>query len=148
MATATVAAAPLSAAKAGKGIRRDPAVVQWGLTLLALGALGVFIVLPLVAVFVQAFAKGWLAYLRAIEDPNTLSAAKLSLLAVGISVPLNVVFGVAAAWVITKFRFKGKSVLVSLIDIPFGVSPVISGLIFVLVFGSRGWVGPWLDEPI
>ena len=146
MATATVAAAPLSAAKAGKGIRRDPAVVQWGLTLLALGALGVFIVLPLVAVFVQAFAKGWLAYLRAIEDPNTLSAAKLSLLAVGISVPLNVVFGVAAAWVITKFRFKGKSVLVSLIDIPFGVSPVISGLIFVLVFGSRGWFGPWLDE--
>jgi sulfate transport system permease protein len=125
---------------------RDPAIVQWGLTLLALLALGVFIVLPLFAVFVQAFAKGGAAYWKAIADPNTLSAAKLSLLAAGISVPLNVTFGVAAAWVITKFHFRGKNILVSLIDIPFGVSPVISGLIFVLVFGSRGWFGPWLDQ--
>jgi sulfate transport system permease protein len=128
-----------------ESVRHDPKLVQWSLTFLALLGLGVFIVLPLFAVFVQAFAKGWSAYLHAIEEPNTLSAARLSLLAVGISVPLNLVFGVAAAWVITKFRFKGKNILVTLIDIPFGVSPVISGLIFVLVFGSRGWFGPWLD---
>jgi sulfate/thiosulfate transport system permease protein len=126
--------------------RRTPALVQWGLTFLALLSLGLFIVLPLVAVFVQAFAKGAGAYLKAIEDPNTLSAAKLSLLAVGISVPLNLIFGVAAAWVVTKFNFRGKNILVTLIDIPFGVSPVISGLIFVLVFGTRGWFGPWLSD--
>jgi len=135
---AVIAAAP--------AVRRDTVFVQWGLTMLALAGLGVFIVLPLLAVFVQAFAKGWSAYVHAITEPNTLSAARLSLLAVGISVPLNLVFGVTAAWVITKFRFKGKNVLVTLIDIPFGVSPVISGLIFVLVFGSRGWFGPWLEE--
>jgi sulfate/thiosulfate transport system permease protein len=146
MATALTVAEPVAAPATSPSVRRDPILVQWGLTFLALAALGIFIVLPLMAVFVQAFAKGWSAYLKAIADPNTLSAAKLSLLAVGISVPLNVVFGVAAAWVITKFHFKGKNFLISLIDIPFGVSPVISGLIFVLVFGSRGWFGPWLDE--
>jgi sulfate/thiosulfate transport system permease protein len=114
------------------------------LPLLVLLALGLFIVLPLVAVFVQAFEKGWRAYLAAVEDPNTLSAMKLSLLTVGIAVPLNVVFGVAAAWTITKFNFTGKNVLVTLIDIPFGVSPVISGMIFVLMFGAQGWFGSWL----
>jgi sulfate/thiosulfate transport system permease protein len=124
----------------------DPPVVRWGLTLLALLALGLFIVLPLVAVFVQAFEKGWRAYLAAVEDPNTLSAMKLSLLTVGIAVPLNVVFGVAAAWTITKFNFTGKNVLVTLIDIPFGVSPVISGMIFVLMFGAQGWFGSWLAD--
>jgi sulfate/thiosulfate transport system permease protein len=122
----------------------DPPVVRWGLTLLALLALGLFIVLPLVVVFVQAFEKGWPAYLAAVGDPNTLSAMKLSLLTVGIAVPLNVVFGVAAAWTITKFNFTGKNVLVTLIDIPFGVSPVISGMIFVLMFGAQGWFGSWL----
>jgi sulfate/thiosulfate transport system permease protein len=116
------------------------------LIVLALLAMGLFIVLPLVAVFVQAFDKGLLAYMAAIADPNTLSAIKLSLLTVGISVPLNLVFGVAAAWAITKFRFKGKNALVTLIDIPFGVSPVISGLIFVLLFGAQGWLGPLLDR--
>jgi sulfate transport system permease protein len=120
--------------------------VRWGLTLLALLSLGLFIVLPLVAVFVQAFEKGWHAYLTAIQDPNTLSAMKLSLLTVGIAVPLNVVFGVAAAWTITKFNFTGKNILVSLIDIPFGVSPVISGLVFVLLFGAQGWFGTWLAD--
>jgi len=126
--------------------RRTPRIVQWGLTFLALLSLGLLIVLPLVAVFVQAFAKGAGAYLKAIEDPNTLSAAKLSLLAVGISVPLNLTFGLAAAWVVTRFQFPGKNILVTLIDIPFGVSPVISGLIFVLVFGTRRWFGPWLND--
>jgi sulfate/thiosulfate transport system permease protein len=91
---------------------------------------------------VQAFAKGVPAYLAAIREPDTLSAIRLSLLAAGISVPLNLVFGIAAAWAIAKFQFKGKNVLVTLIDIPFAVSPVVSGLIYVLVFGAQGWFGP------
>jgi sulfate transport system permease protein len=126
--------------------KRDPAWVRWGLTFLALASLAVLIVLPLIAVFVQAFEKGWAAYLAAIREPETLSAISLSLLAVGVSVPLNLIFGVAAAWAVTKFQFKGKNVLVTLIDIPFGVSPVISGLVFVLVFGAQGWFGPWLSD--
>jgi sulfate transport system permease protein len=142
VATATATAHAALAARA----RRDPAIVRSGLTVLALLLLGLFMILPLAAVFVQAFAKGSDAYLKAIADANTLAALKLSLLTVGISVPLNVVFGVAAAWAVAKFRFPGRSVLVTLIDIPFGVSPVISGLIFVLVFGARGWFGPWLGE--
>jgi len=129
-----------------RAFKRDPAWVRWGLTTLALLALGVLIVLPLIAVFVQAFEKGWAAYLNAIRDPETLSAIQLSLLTVGVSVPLNLVFGVAAAWAVTKFQFKGRNVLVTLIDIPFGVSPVVSGLIFVLVFGAQGWFGPWLND--
>jgi sulfate transport system permease protein len=107
--------------------------------------MGLFVVLPLVAVFVQAFEKGWQAYLNAVTQPDTVAAIKLSLLTAGIAVPLNLVFGVAAAWAIAKFNFIGKNVLVTLIDIPFGVSPVISGLIFVLVFGTQGWFGPWLN---
>jgi len=129
-----------------RSIRRDPPLVRWGLTLLALLALGVFIVLPLIAVFVQAFAKGLPTYLAAIREPDTLSAIRLSLLVAGVSVPLNLVFGVAAAWTIAKFQFKGKSVLVTLIDIPFAVSPVVSGLIFVLIFGAQGWFGSWLVD--
>jgi len=124
---------------------QDPALVRWGLTALALGLLGLFIVLPLAAVFVQAFSKGVAVYLAAIAEPDTLSAIKLSLLAAGIAVPLNMVFGVAAAWAVTKFRFQGRNVLVSLIDIPFAVSPVVAGLIYVLVFGAQGWFGDWLS---
>jgi sulfate transport system permease protein len=124
---------------------QDPAVVRWLLTALALGLLGLFIVLPLAAVFVQALSKGVAVYLAAIGDPETLSAIKLSLLAAGIAVPLNLVFGVAAAWTVTKFQFKGRTVLTSLIDIPFAVSPVVSGLIYVLVFGAQGWFGNWLS---
>jgi sulfate transport system permease protein len=119
--------------------------VRWGLTALALGLLGLFIVLPLAAVFVQAFSKGVGVYLAAVREPDTLSAIKLSLLAAGIAVPLNLIFGVAAAWAVTKFQFRGKSVLTSLIDIPFAVSPVVSGLIYVLVFGAQGWFGDWLS---
>ena len=126
--------------------RRDPAWVRAVLTASALGALGLFIVLPLIAVFVQAFEKGWQAYRDAVIQPETISAIELSLLAVAIAVVLNTVFGVAAAWAVTKFHFKGKSLLITLIDIPFGVSPVISGLIFVLVFGTQGWLGPWLND--
>ena len=124
---------------------QDPAIVRWGLTALALGSLGLFIVLPLAAVFVQAFSKGVGVYLAAVSEPDTLSAIKLSLLAAGIAVPLNLIFGVAAAWAVTKFQFRGRSVLTSLIDIPFAVSPVVSGLIFVLVFGAQGWFGGWLS---
>jgi len=126
--------------------RRDPQWVRRGLTLLALLSLGLFIVLPMAAVFVQAFAKGWTAYANAVSDPNTRSAIYLSLLTVGIAVPLNTASGIAAAWAVTKFQFAGRDVLVTLIDIPFGVSPVISGLIYVLVFGAQGWFGPWLAE--
>jgi sulfate/thiosulfate transport system permease protein len=125
---------------------KDPPLVRRTLTGLALAALGLFIVLPLAAVFVQAFEKGWQAYRDAIVQPETVSAIELSLLAVGISVPLNTLFGLSAAWAITKFQFTGKNVLTTLIDIPFGVSPVISGLVFVLVFGAQGWFGPWLIE--
>jgi sulfate transport system permease protein len=124
---------------------QDPAVVRWLLTALALGLLGLFIVLPLAAVFVQALSKGVAVYMAAIREPDTLSAIKLSLLAAGIAVPLNLVFGVAAAWTVTKFQFKGRTVLTSLIDIPFAVSPVVSGLIYVLVFGAQGWFGNWLS---
>ena len=126
--------------------RRDPVWVRATLTVLALGALALFIILPLLAVFVQAFEKGWAAYTDAIRQPDTLSAIKLSLIAVVVAVGLNTVFGVAGAWLVTKFQFKGKSLLVTLIDIPFGVSPVISGLVFVLVFGAQGWFGPWLND--
>ena len=123
----------------------DPAWVRWTLTGLALTALALVIVLPLAAVFVQAFERGWQAYRDAIVQPETVSAIELSLLAVGISVPLNLLFGLAAAWAITKFQFIGKNVLTTLIDIPFGVSPVISGLVYVLVFGAQGWFGSWLS---
>jgi sulfate transport system permease protein len=124
---------------------QDPAAVRWGLTALALGLLGLFIVLPLAAVFVQALSKGAAVYWAAIREPDTLSAVKLSLLAAGIAVPLNLVFGVAAAWAVTKFQFQGRNVLVSLIDVPFAVSPVVAGLIYVLVFGAQGWFGDWLS---
>jgi sulfate transport system permease protein len=124
---------------------KDPAWVRWTLTGLALAALLLIIVMPLAAVFVQAFEKGWQAYRDAIAQPETVSAIELSLLAVGISVPLNLLFGLAAAWAITKFQFTGKNVLTTLIDIPFGVSPVISGLVYVLVFGAQGWFGSWLS---
>jgi sulfate transport system permease protein len=105
-----------------------------------------FLALPLVAIFVQAFQKGVLAYFEALRQPDALAAIRLTLLTAAIAVPLNVIFGVAAAWAITKFEFVGKSLLMTFIDIPFAVSPVISGLIFVLLFGLQGWLGPWLSD--
>lgn len=124
----------------------EPLAVRLLLITLALGFLSLFLFVPLAAVFAQAFEKGGGAYLAAITDPEALAAVKLTLLAAGISVPLNLVFGVAAAWTIAKFDFPGKSLLVTLIDLPFSISPVISGLIFVLIFGLHGWVGEWLFE--
>ena len=123
----------------------DPAPLRWGLTFLALAFLGLFVALPLAAVFGQALAKGWEAYWAAIREPDALSAIRLTLLASAIAVLSNLAFGLAAAWAIAKFQFRGKNVLITLIDLPFAVSPVIAGLIYVLVFGARGWFGDWLD---
>jgi sulfate/thiosulfate transport system permease protein len=112
----------------------------------ALGFLGLFVFVPLVAVFAQALGKGLSSYLRGITDPDTLAAIKLTLLTAGVAVPLNLIFGIAAAWAIAKFEFRGKNVLTTLIDLPFAVSPVISGMIFVLLFGAQGWFGGWLRD--
>jgi sulfate transport system permease protein len=114
-----------------------------GLTILFLS---VFIVLPLVIVFAEAFAKGAPAYLAALADPEALSAIKLTLAVAAMSVGLNLVFGLIAAWAIAKFEFRGKTLLISLVDLPFSVSPVISGLLFVLLFGAQGFLGPWLQD--
>ena len=103
-----------------------------------------FLVIPLAAVFTEAFRKGVGAYLESFENRDALAAIKLTLLVAGIAVPLNIVFGLAASWAIAKFDFRGKSILITLIDLPFAVSPVISGLIYVLLFGLQGWLGPWL----
>jgi len=124
----------------------EPAWVRWSLIGLALAFLGLFLLVPLAAVFAEALRKGWGVYLAAITEADALSAMKLTLIASLISVPLNMVFGVAAAWAITKFDFKGKSFLITLIDLPFAVSPVIAGLIFVLIFGLQGWFGEWLID--
>ena len=120
--------------------------IRWLLTALALGFMGLFLVLPLAAVFVEALKAGWTAYWAALKEPDALSAIRLTLLSAAIAVPLNLVFGVAAAWCIAKFEFKGKAFLTTLIDLPFSVSPVVAGLIYVLVFGAQGWLGPWLAE--
>ena len=124
----------------------EPRAVRWGITAVALGFVALFLVVPLVAVFTEAFAKGFDAYRAAIAEPDAVAALKLTLLAAGIAVPLNVVFGLAAGWAIGKFQFPGRQLLLTLIDLPFAVSPVISGLVFVLLFGRRGWAGPWLID--
>jgi sulfate transport system permease protein len=131
--------------------KRHPVIVESMAMRRLLGALalvfmGLFVLVPLVAVFANALAKGPVYYLRAITEPQALSALKLTLLVAGIAVPLNAVFGVAAAWLLARFEFRGKSALLSLVDLPFSVSPVIAGLVFVLLAGRHGWLGPWLDE--
>jgi sulfate transport system permease protein len=123
----------------------EPPFVRRLLIAVALGFLSLFLFLPLVFVFTQAFAKGFGFYLATLHDPNTLSAIKLTFTAAAIAVPLNCVFGVCAAWAIAKFDFRGKNILLTLIDLPFSVSPVISGLIYVLVFGAQGWLGLYLN---
>ncbi len=124
--------------------RTEPRVVRIVIITITIAFLSAFVVLPLVVVFAQAFAKGIAAYLAALSDPEALSAIRLTLLVAAISVGLNLVFGVIAAWAIAKFEFAGKTFLISLIDLPFSVSPVISGLVFVLLFGTQGFFGPWL----
>lgn len=124
----------------------EPKFIRWLLTGLAMIFLALFLVVPLVSVFVQALGKGLETYWIAITDPDALAAISLTLIAAGISVPLNLVFGISASWAIAKFTFRGKNLLITLIDLPFSVSPVISGLIYVLLFGLQGWLGPWLSD--
>jgi sulfate transport system permease protein len=127
----------------------EPPWVRWLLISIALAFLSLFLFVPIISVFAQAFAKGIGFYLKTLSDPLAWSAIKLTLIAAGISVPLNCVFGVAAAWAIAKFDFRGKNILLTLIDLPFSISPVISGLIYVLVFGAQGWLGLYenADKP-
>ncbi|CCD41505.1 Sulfate transport system permease protein CysW [Candidatus Paraburkholderia kirkii UZHbot1] len=122
----------------------EPRAVRWLLTGIALAFLALFLVVPLAAVFVQAFAKGIGYYFESLKDPDAWSAIELTLTTAAIAVSLNVVFGLAASWAIAKFEFRGKALLTTLIDLPLSVSPVISGLIYVLMFGAQGWFGPWL----
>lgn len=150
--SAPTEALPLAPARAGVAPRRianattEPAWVKWLLIAVALGFLTLFLFVPLAVVFVEALKKGWDVYLAAVTEPDAVSAIKLTLIAAAISVPLNVVFGLAAAWCIAKFEFRGKNLLLTLIDLPFSVSPVIAGLIYVLVFGLQGWFGEWLRD--
>ncbi len=144
--TSTLATKRPTERAAGPRVIRNPPWVRVVFMTVALLFVGSFLVLPLAAVFIEAFRKGVGAYFQAFTDPDMLSALKLTLLTAVIAVPANLVFGVAAAWCIAKFDFRGKSLLTTLIDLPFAVSPVISGLIYVLVFGLQGWFGPYLGS--
>ena len=123
----------------------EPAWVRYTLIGTALAFVFLFLLLPLAAVFTEALRKGFDAYLEALKEPDAWSAIRLTLLIAACAVPLNLVFGVAAAWAIAKYEFRGKAVLTTLVDLPFSVSPVVSGLIYVLMFGAQGWFGPWLQ---
>jgi len=125
---------------------QEPAWVRWTLIGLALAFLTLFLFVPLILVFFEGLKKGVQVYFAAITEPDALSAIQLTLITAAIAVPVNLVFGLAAAWAIAKFEFRGKNLLITLIDLPFSVSPVISGLIYVLIFGLQGWLGPWLAE--
>ena len=134
------------AAAARNNLRTEPKAVRIAIITLAILFLSVFVVLPLVLVFAEALSKGIRAYLSALTDPEALSAIKLTLVVAAISVSLNLVFGLVASWAIAKFEFTGKTFLITLIDLPFSVSPVISGLVFVLLFGAQGYFGVWLSD--
>jgi len=136
----TTRSAPLAAATT------EPRAVRWLLIGLAGAFLGLLLILPLASVFAQALARGLRAYCDSFRDPEALAAIRLTLLAAGIAVPLNLVFGLMASWAIAKFEFAGKSLLITFIDLPLAVSPVISGMIYVLLFGLQGWLGPWLAQ--
>jgi sulfate transport system permease protein len=133
----------ISVRKASTALR-DPAWLRFTLLAIALAFVAVFLVLPLVAVFAYAIEKGFVFFVNSLTDADARAAIRLTLIVAAISVPANTIFGVAAAWLITHFAFRGKNLLVSLIDLPFAVSPVIAGLIYVLLFGANGWLGPWL----
>jgi sulfate/thiosulfate transport system permease protein len=148
----TLAATSLRDARSGaarfetNSATRDPPWTRLVILGVSLGFFALFLLMPLIAVFVEAFRRGWALYVAALVEPDALSSIQLTLTVAAIAVPLNLVFGIAAAWAITKFDFRGKQFLITLIDLPFSVSPVISGLVFVLVFGAQGWFGPWLSE--
>lgn len=126
--------------------RAEPAWARSALIVVAIGFLGIFLLVPLAAVFTQAFSKGVAVYLAALRDPVAQSAIRLTLLVAAVVVPVNTLFGIAAAWAITRFRFRGRNLLVTLIDLPLSVSPVVAGMLFVLLFGAQGWLGPWLGR--
>ena len=143
------AAIPAGAVASRRTVRpaiAETRLVRAALTTVALAFLALFLFLPLASVFAEALRKGFAAYFASFSDPAGLAAIQLTLLVVAVSVPLNLVFGLAAAWAVAKFEFRGKQLLITLIDLPFSVSPVISGLIYVLLYGSYGWFGPWLVE--
>ena len=137
---------PLSADVQKQQAMQEPAWIRMFLIGLTLIFLTLFLFIPLISVFYEAFKKGADVYLAAITDPDAVAAIKLTLTIAAIAVPLNMIFGIAAAWAIAKFEFRGKNLLITLIDLPFSVSPVVSGLIYVLVFGLQGWFGSWLAE--
>ena len=132
-------------AKAQRAGTTEPAWVRWSLIALALAFMFLFLVLPLAAVFTEALRKGVDVYWQALQEPDAWSAIRLTLFTALVAVPLNLVFGVAAAWAIAKYEFPGKAFLTTLVDLPFSVSPVVAGLIYVLMFGAQGWFGPWLQ---
>lgn len=140
------AASDKAAQLESRAATRESRAVKYVILTLALGFFAVFLLLPLFVVFAEALSKGWSTYLTALAEPDALSAVRLTLLAALIAVPLNLVFGVAAAWAVTRFDFRGKQWLITLIDLPFSVSPVVAGLVSVLVFGNHGWLGSWLAE--
>jgi sulfate/thiosulfate transport system permease protein len=142
----TAIALPVSSLASRVRPIEEPAWVRWTLIGLALAFLTLFLFVPLISVFYEALKKGWDVYVAAITEPDAVSAIQLTLTAAAIAVPLNLTFGIAAAWAIAKFEFRGKNLLITLIDLPFSVSPVVSGLIYVLIFGLQGWLGPWLAE--
>ena len=142
---AAILTSPPAAARPRSAVGESRAV-RWSLIAVAVVFLALFLVLPLLTIFVQAFSKGWETYLATFREPDAIAAVKLTLTVAAIAVPFNLVFGVAAAWAIAKFEFPGKSLLVTLIDLPFSVSPVVSGLIYVLIFGSQGVFGPFFID--
>ena len=133
-------------APAGRPALRESTWVRTALIGGSLAFLAVFLLLPVIVVFVQALARGFGPYFDALAEPDAVSAIRLTLLVAGIAVPLNLVFGIAASWCIAKFDFRGKNLLITLIDLPFSVSPVISGLIYVLIFGLQGWSRRWAEQ--
>ena len=142
----TTIALPLATGLPRKKATDEPAWVRRTLISVALIFLTLFLFVPLISVFYEALKKGTDVYLAAITEPDAVAAIKLTLTAAAVAVPLNLIFGLAAAWAIAKFEFRGKNLLITLIDLPFSVSPVVSGLIYVLIFGLQGWLGPWLAE--
>jgi len=142
----TRTAAKISNEEWTASLTTEGTLVRLALIAAALGYLTLFLFIPLAAVFTEAFKGGVLTYLASFQDPDALAAIRLTLIAASIAVPLNALFGMAAAWAIAKFEFVGKQLIITLIDVPLAVSPVISGLIYVLLFGAQGWLGPWLAE--
>ncbi|MFN0018378.1 MAG: sulfate ABC transporter permease subunit CysW [Pirellulaceae bacterium] len=146
MANSAARLTPGNASGKSNAAAKDPAWLKYLLITISVLFVSLFLVLPLAVVFLEAFRKGLSVYLQTFQSRDSWQAIKLTLIATGISLPLNLVFGLAASWAIAKFDFKGKSLLITLIDLPFAVSPIISGLIYVLVFGLQGWFGSWLAD--